>query len=380
MMRSKEANLDSERQDWQRLGELMTPPWGTDRALSVKLKIAAQRRVHRQRIVILIASATALLTIAMWSISAIVKQPQASKAISFPAPSQEKTEMPPAPDASVAATTTASIATPLTPGTELTVNEGISTRTFQLTDGSARFKTNAAEGKTVSVRVGSLLIEDIGTVFTVERIGEGRARVAVAEGRVKLTWPDGHDVLDAGEDGVFPPEEPAPVGKLARNPTKVSDERHAPSWRESARQGRYPAAYRLIDASPSIVEDNLDDLLLAADVMRLTGHSDLAVKYLDQAVSRHGRDPRSSLAAFTLGRVFLDELGRPRQAAMAFAAVRKGKSPLQEEALAREVESWSRAGEVGKSRAAAELYLKMYPAGPRIEMVRAFGDVKATAP
>jgi len=53
----------------------------------------------------------------------------------------------------------------------------------------------------------------------------------------------------------------------------------------------------------------------------------------------------SRWAAFTLGRVLLDELGRPSEAVDAFPLARSSGGPLAEDALAREVEALSRAGE-----------------------------------
>ena len=54
---------------------------------------------------------------------------------------------------------------------------------------------------------------------------------------------------------------------------------------------------------------------LAADVMRLTGHPEQAAEVLRRAISAHPGDGRLSVASFTLGRVLLHQLGRPRAAA-----------------------------------------------------------------
>ena len=91
----------------------------------------------------------------------------------------------------------------------------------------------------------------------------------------------------------------------------------------------------------------MPDLLLAGDVARLSGHAAAAVAPLSRAVTLHPGDPRAPLAAFTLGRVHLEDLGAPRDAAIAFARARElaPDGPLAEDALAREVEAWSRAGE-----------------------------------
>jgi RNA polymerase sigma factor (sigma-70 family) len=50
--------------------------------------------------------------------------------------------------------------------------------------------------------------------------------------------------------------------------------------------------------------------------------------------------------------------------------------PLAEDALAREVEAWSRCGEVEIARARATTYSQRYPRGRRAQMVRRFGGLE----
>jgi transmembrane sensor len=92
-------------------------------------------------------------------------------------------------------------------------------------------------------------------------------------------------------------------------------------------------------------------------------------------VRAHASDPRAGLASFTLGRVLLDELGRPREAADAFARARAAGGPLAEDALAREVEATSRAGDTAKSRELARAYQHLYPHGRRAKAVSRFGGL-----
>lgn len=149
------------------------------------------------------------------------------------------------------------------------------------------------------------------------------------------------------------------------------------TWRDAARRDDYDAAWRGL-ASPASL-DRMEDLLLAGDVARLSGHADAALAPLGRAVELHPEDPRAPLAAFTLGRVHLEDLGAPRAAAQAFARARElaPGGPLAEDALAREVEAWSRAGESETARARARLYLERYPHGRRVHAVRRFGGVEA---
>jgi transmembrane sensor len=120
------------------------------------------------------------------------------------------------------------------------------------------------------------------------------------------------------------------------------------------------------------------DLMLAADVARLSGHSGQAVGPLQQVVSQHAGDPRAPLAAFTLGRVLLDELGRPGQAAGAFAKARRlaPGGALAQDALAREVESLAKAGQAVAARERALEYVQSYPNGLRIQSVRRYGGLE----
>jgi transmembrane sensor len=123
----------------------------------------------------------------------------------------------------------------------------------------------------------------------------------------------------------------------------------------------------------------MEDLLLAGDVARLSGHAGAAVAPLSRAVELHPEDPRAPLAAFTLGRVHLEDLGAPRDAALAFAGARtlEPDGPLAEDALAREVEAWSRAGETETARTRALTYIQRYPQGRRVHAVRRFGGLES---
>jgi transmembrane sensor len=92
----------------------------------------------------------------------------------------------------------------------------------------------------------------------------------------------------------------------------------------------------------------------------------------------HAADARAPLAAFTLGRVLLTELHRPREAAAAFASARAlaPSGAFAEDALAREVEAWAKAGEVAQARARAEEYLRLYSRGRRADVVKVLGGLE----
>jgi len=128
----------------------------------------------------------------------------------------------------------------------------------------------------------------------------------------------------------------------------------------------------------AVEADSFESLLEAADLARTEGRAADATMLLRRAVERHGTDRRAPLAAFMLGRIYLVELGQPLAAAAAFAQARglAPDGPLAEDALAREVESWSRAGDAGRSRARAQEYLRSYPTGRRLDVVRALGGIE----
>ena len=117
--------------------------------------------------------------------------------------------------------------------------------------------------------------------------------------------------------------------------------------------------------------------MLVADVARLSGHASAAAPPLRRVLRKHAGDSRAPLAAFTLGRLLLDELGRPGEAAHAFARARRlaPSGTLAQDALAREVESWARAGNSKRAAALAKRFLKNYPKAARAEAVRRFGGL-----
>ena len=313
------------------------------------------------------------------------------------------------------------------------VEIGPSVASMRLLAGSARFSVTPNPNRAFRVLARDVTVTVLGTVFTVG-LEPGGVRVAVERGRVHVAWPAGERVLAVGEEAFIPD---APVDEHAPTleaPIQGSDvaagaaeapsgthetgsaveegaakEPHdtpsgaspgtaahplpataggsgnsnaAPvgaSWRTLAQDGDYVGAYNRMQAEArSAVRDEPGDLLLAADVARLGGHPDRAIAPLQRVVEKHSRDSRAPLAAFTLGRTLLDQLGRPREAAAAFATARRlePRGAMAQDALAREVESWSRAGEASLARERAEEYVSIYPKGRRLGAVRRLGGLE----
>ncbi|HEX6766693.1 MAG TPA: FecR domain-containing protein, partial [Polyangiaceae bacterium] len=253
--------------------------------------------------------------------------------------------------------------------------------TLKLESGSAKFSVTPDATRPFRVLARNVTVTVLGTIFDVAIEATG-VRVSVERGRVRVDSGTASRELSPGETALFADELAAPVAPPAPvTPTVTATPAAAPgpSWRALAEEGDYSAALsRLSSEGSGAVRDAPEELLLAADVWRLGGQPARAVAPLERVVSRHAGDSRAPLAAFTLGRTLLDQLGRPREAARAFATSRKldPSGALAQDALAREVESWSRAGETAKAHERALKYLELYPLGRRAASVRRLGGIE----
>jgi transmembrane sensor len=223
---------------------------------------------------------------------------------------------------------------------------------FELAAGGAHFEVARRPSRTFRVHAGPVTVQVIGTRFQVRR-QDDHSTVSVTEGRVLVSWWGGSRELGAGETGTFPPQ---PVGAPAAAP--------APTTRRRA------------------PEPGPDVLFARADRARKAGKPDEAVAHLRTLIDRFPADPHAPVAAFTIGRLLLESLGEPRQAAASFerARVLANGAPLAEDALAREVEAWASAGEPGLAHRRAELYRRLYPNGLRRGAVMRVGGLDKSAP
>lgn len=243
---------------------------------------------------------------------------------------------------------------------------------LSLESGGARFDVVPNPSRPFEVAAGDVFVSVLGTVFDVSR-EEDRVRVSVTRGRVRVRWPGAETVLEAGEEGTYPPritaavDPPAPVAEAAAPRRQAS----ARDWRRPAEDGAYEEAHALL-TEPTAVRDDVGDLMLAADVQRYSGHAAQAIPYLERVTRAHANDARAPLAAFTSGRILLEQLGRAREAAEAFALARRlePNGSLAQDALAREAQAWGRAEVPMEARRCADEYLRRYPGGRRAEMMR----------
>lgn len=238
-----------------------------------------------------------------------------------------------------------------------------------LAKGGGRFDVVPRPERVFSVRAGEVTVSVLGTAFSVERVAD-RVGVTVTRGTVQVDWGAGARRLAAGEDGWFPPlvvspaaaEEPAEgpakeAGPVRHKRKRVDDGAATPSPSPTVEPAE-PAVPPVPDAAK---------LLADADRARLAGRFEDGASLLSRLIREHPGDPRAPLAAFSLGRILLGELHRPAEAAQAFARVRAlaPDGPLAEDALAREVEAWARAGNLERARARGAEYLRLYPNGTR---------------
>lgn len=230
----------------------------------------------------------------------------------------------------------------------------------------------------------------LGTSFDVDRGAEG-VEVSVRHGHVRVQRDDGALMGDlyAGQSRLFgessePLQMPTaaittalPEPAVTEEPLVKAPSKKVTDWRPHARDNRYQEAYKLLEeAGSGAVRDSVDDLLLAADAARLSGHQAQALPYLDRVVKNHSGDGRSAMAAFTRGRILLG-LGRSASAGASFEdALRLGAGgSLRENALARAVEAYGKSGD-GRARSLAQRYLSEFPEGRWVASVKQHGGVE----
>jgi transmembrane sensor len=312
-----------------------------------------------------------------------------------------------------------STAVPTGAGARMRVRAEPERDVFVLTSGGARVDVARA----VRVEAGGAAVESrsAGARFVVE-YEAGLVRVAAYRGDARVLFEATETFVRQGEVQTF-----AAHGELAVPPAGVgpgpcpagekcswSEPREAaPSWERSGPQGTAvaedraerpgvndrkvaapsaapsrPRAPELAPAGTGVpaaggaiqapARDRASEAFELADAARRENRPRDAIAPLRSIVERFPADPRAPLAAFTLGRVLLDDLGKPADAAAAFAEARTlaPAGPLAEDALAREVESWAAAGDAVRARAAAEKYGKLYPGGRRARFVRQLGGLE----
>jgi transmembrane sensor len=265
--------------------------------------------------------------------------------------------------------------------------------------GSAHFEVRPGGPRRWQIECGLATVEVVGTGFDCAR-APGRLRVTVEHGAVlvrgervpdrarRLAAGETLDVLEAPvapsapapskapskiDEAAAPAEAIVPAAPAAR-PAEPSDNAHA-AWRELARDGHHHEAFASLGTQGIARETRrlgVADLLVLADVARLSGHGEEAVSPLERILRRFPSDPQAPLAALALGRLDLDTLHRPADAAVALErALALGvPASLREDVRARLVEAYARAENWPAAQAAAAAYVREFPHGRDLPLVQ----------
>jgi transmembrane sensor len=231
---------------------------------------------------------------------------------------------------------------------------------FELTAGGAKFDVARRPERIFRVHAGPISVQVLGTKFAVQR-RDARSSVSVERGRVLVSWAGGSRELAAGEMGLFPPPNPAELAAAEASSRRVEAKAAGPSREDELERVTGPSA-----------------LFARADRARAEGQPERALGPLRAITEQFPSDPRAPMAAFTRGRLLLESLGRPREAASAFAQTRRlgAGGTLAEDALAREVDALRAAGDLRSARERAELYRSLYPKGIRLHAVMRSGGLQ----
>ncbi len=150
------------------------------------------------------------------------------------------------------------------------------------------------------------------------------------------------------------------------------------SWQAAYDAGQFESAYRLIGhehfartvkASPSP-----EELLKLADLARLSGQVAHSVLPLERITTDFKRSAHAPIAAFTLGRIYLDQLHDAKTAAQTFELAISLKPPLAllEDCHARLVRAYAASGDTAKAREAAARYGALFPNGRHLRDIERF--------
>ncbi len=212
--------------------------------------------------------------------------------------------------------------------------------TLLLKGGKSRFEVTPGGPRKWLIEAGLVTVEVVGTAFTVDRAADGVC-VAVEHGTVVVRGehlPDRLARLDAGMSTCARPEVagPGPVKTLV------------------------PSAAVPSEASPTAPAPSADTLLKAADAAREAGDFESAAAVLGTLLRKWPADPNVPSAAFTLGVLELEKLGRPHDAARHFGIASKSPA-LVGDARLRQVEALVAAGDLAMAERVARAAIDLAP-------------------
>jgi transmembrane sensor len=279
---------------------------------------------------------------------------------------------------------------------ELLENAGASVA-FALRRGRVRFDITPGGPRTWKIACGNVSVEVLGTSFVLERlpsylhVSVSRGAVLVKGARVE----DGVQKLAGGQSLTVPLSRLAPStlpadidNAVLKAPVKLAAAsapsngsapapKPAPKWRQFADHGAYDDAYETLGAEGvsalTTAAQSVDELFALADVARFSGHTNEALAPLTRIVDTHPTDSRAGLAAYTLGKLYLEQLSHFADAADAFAKADALGLPaaLEEAARAKQVRALAIAGDP-RAAEAGRRYLEFYPDGRYRERVESW--------
>jgi hypothetical protein len=264
---------------------------------------------------------------------------------------------------------------------EVLTNEATRFSTL-LETGTAHFDVHPGGPRRWEIETALASVEVVGTAFTVQldahrlevRVERGVVMVhgERVPGRVVRLTAGQHIVVGSEVVASAPPvphEPPAPPAPpVAPPPSVVAPPVAAPPV-AAPPVAASPAPSRV---APAHAEESVASVVAEADRLSAAGDPVAAAKLLERVRARDG-DRASGLVSFTLGRLYLDALGKPELAAIAFADVIARANPrsLIEDAYARRVEALLRADLRDRAAEALDAYARAYPHGRRLEALRA---------
>lgn len=183
--------------------------------------------------------------------------------------------------------------------------------------------------------------------------------------------------------GATPPgpvREPAPIVAAPPLPEAVPA---ADVWKQALARGDFAGAWAAMQRSgldKAMGEATSEELFALADAARGSAHPKEAARVLEFMLARGAlSESATASAAFTLGRIELDELGHPWVAAAHFARAAQ-YAPIAEEALLRRAQALWLANQDDEARAVASLVVKRYPQGVQTARLKGWLEGTTDAP
>ncbi len=233
--------------------------------------------------------------------------------------------------------------------------------------GTVSYDVSKRPGRVFLVHAGAVSIQVLGTSFMVRRADQKvevqveRGQVRVSRGRHTVLLADGEQVML--DDAQIPKTNESAAGLPEAMKSAFTD---------GAGGAPEPDTEIDVEALPTVptggpVETpSASELFRKADDARAGGNPVAAIASLQKLIRLHPRDPRVTMARFTIGRLHMKQ-GQPARASAFFEAcgAALGGEAVAEASLAR-----SAAGQPAQASALAQRYVDRFPNGPRVEEMR----------